>query len=105
MVPWQTPAALAIDCIVVSPPPARAARATSSSRWRFCSASAAGLALAAEGASWRTKIVAAVLLLSFLFLPILALLLWIVVCIVCARRPTPQHPAGQPSIPVPTVTA
>jgi hypothetical protein len=43
-----------------------------------------------------TWIVAAVLLLSFLFAPILALMAWIVVCIVNARRASRDH-AGQPS--------
>ena len=52
-----------------------------------------------------TWIVAAVLLLSFLFLPILALMLWIVVCIVSARRTNSQQPIGKPSIPVTTMTA
>ena len=43
--------------------------------------------------SW---IVAAVLLLSFLFLPIAALMAWIVVCIVSARRLPSRHTVSQP---------
>lgn len=43
--------------------------------------------------SW---IVAAVLLLSFLFLPIVALMVWIVVAIVSARRAQPREPVSAP---------
>jgi hypothetical protein len=42
-----------------------------------------------------TWIVAAILLLSYLFLPIIALMVWIVVAIVTARRQQ-QHPVTQP---------
>src|ERR1700744_269337 len=42
MVPCPTPAAFAIDCIVVSPSPARAPRAASSSRCRLRAASERG---------------------------------------------------------------
>jgi hypothetical protein len=38
-----------------------------------------------------TWIVAAVLLLSFLFLPIVALMIWIIVCIITARRASNTH--------------
>jgi hypothetical protein len=44
--------------------------------------------------SW---IVAAALLLSFLFVPIVALMVWIVVSIVSARREQPQPPVSQPT--------
>jgi hypothetical protein len=44
--------------------------------------------------SW---IVAAALLLSFLFVPIVALMVWIVVSIVSARREQPQSPVSQPT--------
>jgi hypothetical protein len=43
-----------------------------------------------------TWIVAAVLLLSYLFLPIVALMVWIVVAIITARRAQPLSPVGQP---------
>lgn len=43
-----------------------------------------------------TWIVAAVLLLSYLFIPILVLMAWIVVAIVVARRPTQPSPVNQP---------
>jgi len=52
--------------------------------------------------SW---IVAAVLLLSFLFLPIVALMVWIVACLVSARRTGSQQPADQPGLPAEAVTA
>ena len=43
--------------------------------------------------SW---LVAAVLLLSFLFLPIAALFAWIVACLVASHRNAPAHAAGAP---------
>jgi hypothetical protein len=43
-----------------------------------------------------TWIVAAVLLLSYLFIPIVALMVWIVVAIITARRQPLPHPASQP---------
>lgn len=43
-----------------------------------------------------TWIVAAVLLLSYLFLPIVALMVWIVVCIMGARRAPAAHTVSQP---------
>lgn len=43
-----------------------------------------------------TWIVAAVLLLSYLFIPIIALMVWIVVAIITARRQPLPHPASQP---------
>jgi hypothetical protein len=43
-----------------------------------------------------TWIVAAVLLLSFLFVPIAALMVWIVVCILGARRAPSVHTVSQP---------
>lgn len=43
-----------------------------------------------------TWIVAAALLLSYLFLPIAALMVWIVVSIVSASREQPRHPVDKP---------
>lgn len=43
-----------------------------------------------------TWIVAAVLLLSYLFIPILALMAWIVAAIIAARRPPQPSPVNQP---------
>jgi hypothetical protein len=43
-----------------------------------------------------TWIVAAVLLLSFLFIPILALMAWIVVAVIAARRQSQPYPVAQP---------
>jgi len=43
-----------------------------------------------------TWIVAVVLLLSYLFIPILALMAWIVVAIVAARRPSQPSPVNRP---------
>jgi hypothetical protein len=45
-----------------------------------------------------TWIVAAVLLVSFLFLPIAGLMAWIVVCILSARRASPRLPVSQPNV-------
>ena len=45
-----------------------------------------------------TWIVAAVLLFSFLFLPIAGLMAWIVVSIVSARRVSPRLPVSQPNV-------
>jgi hypothetical protein len=43
-----------------------------------------------------TWLVAAVLLLSYLFLPIVALMIWIVVCLIGARRAPAAHTVSQP---------
>jgi hypothetical protein len=43
-----------------------------------------------------TWIVAAVLLLSYLFVPIVALMVWIVVCVIGARRAPAAHTVSQP---------
>jgi hypothetical protein len=51
-----------------------------------------------------TWIVAAILLLSILFVPIAALMLWIVVCLVGARRSRQAEPMSQPGLRTPVLT-